>query len=131
MSQLHQLGDLQLAIMRVLWSRGEATASEVHQALLEERGLAPTTIATMLQKMEKKGVVNHHTRGRQFVYRPQIQESEVTKSMVSDLVTRMFKGDSAALVNHLLTEGEFDADELQQLRDLVARFSKGGTSHVE
>ena len=52
MTSKHTLGDLQLAIMRVLWSQGEATVADVHRALLEERGLAPTTIATMLVKMD-------------------------------------------------------------------------------
>ena len=48
MSRNTHLGDLQLAIMRELWTRGEATVAEVHGALLDERGLALTTIATML-----------------------------------------------------------------------------------
>jgi len=51
------LGDLQSAIMRILWQRGEASVNDVHSTLLDERGLAPTTIATMLKKMEAKGVV--------------------------------------------------------------------------
>ena len=59
----HTLGDLQHAIMAVLWERGEATAARVHEALREERGLAPTTIATMLRKMEDKGVVAHRAEG--------------------------------------------------------------------
>ena len=59
----HTLGDLQHAIMGVLWERGEATTAEVHEALREERGLAPTTIATMLRKMEDKGVVAHRAAG--------------------------------------------------------------------
>ncbi len=45
------LGELQHAIMTVLWKRGEATTAEVHEALRGERGLALTTIATMLRKM--------------------------------------------------------------------------------
>ena len=61
------LGDLQHAIMRILWSAGEATSAQVHAALLVERGLAPTTIATMLRKMEQKGVVTHRAVGRQFI----------------------------------------------------------------
>ena len=60
----HHLGDLQLAIMRVLWNHDEATVAEVHEALEPERGLALTTIATMLTKMEKKGVVEHRAEGR-------------------------------------------------------------------
>src|SRR4030042_858052 len=70
----HTLGDLQHAIMAVLWERGEATAASVHEALREERGLAPTTIATMLRKMEDKGIVAHRAEGRQFVYRPTVTE---------------------------------------------------------
>lgn len=123
MSHPHQLGDLQLAIMRVLWARGEASASEVHGALLEERGLAPTTIATMLRKMEDKGVVDHRAQGRQFIYFPLIAEADVREGMVGDLVDRLFRGDSAALINHLLEAGEIDAGELDELRN---RLRKGG-----
>ncbi len=48
----HTLGELQHAILRWLWARDEATVAEVHGALFDERGLAPTTFATMLRKME-------------------------------------------------------------------------------
>ncbi len=80
MSPRQYLGDLQLAIMRVLWRQGEASVAAVHRELLDERGLAPTTIATMLTKMEKKGVVSHRTEGRKFLYRPTVSEAEVSSS---------------------------------------------------
>ena len=114
------LGDLQLAILRVLWERGEATVTEVHAALLAERGLAPTTIATMLTKMERKGVVSHRTEGRRYVYRALVEEKAVHRSMVSELVQRLFEGDPTALVSHLLEEGELDAEELRRWRELIA-----------
>ena len=117
-SQTH-LGDLQLAIMRVLWSRGEATVADVHEALEPERGLALTTIATMLMKMEKKGVVSHRAEGRRFIYRPLVSEGQVTRSMVADLTSQLFRGDVTALVNHLLSEHEIDSSELAQLRSLI------------
>lgn len=120
MRQRTQLGDLQLAIMRVLWARGEAAASEVHAALLEERGLALSTIKTMLRKLEERGVVSHRNNGRQFIYRPSVEEADVRDGMVGDLVQRMFRGDSAALVNHLIEAGEIDADELDDLRARIA-----------
>lgn len=117
-SQYH-LGDLQLAIMRVLWSRGEATVADVHEALEPERGLALTTIATMLMKMEKKGVVDHRAEGRRFIYRPVVSESQVTRSMVADLTSQLFRGDVTAFVNHLLAEHDIDSSELAQLRKLI------------
>ena len=126
MTRSHQLGDLQLAIMRVLWREGEATVSDVHEALHTERGLALTTIATMLSKMEKKGVVEHRSEGRQYVYRPTVSEQEVHRSMVSELTERLFEGDAAALVNHLLTAQEIDADELARITALIEQRAKRG-----
>ena len=120
MKRKRQLGDLQLAIMRVLWERGEAPAIEVHQALFEERGLAVTTIKTMLRKLEEYGCVEHRTNGRQFIYRPAIAEADVRKGMVGALVQRLFGGDSAALVNHLVRSGEIDPDDLEGLEEILS-----------
>lgn len=114
-----RLGDLQHAILRILWNAGEATAADVHKALEPERGLAPTTIATMLVKMEKKGVVHHRRDGRRFVYGPVVSEAEIRSSMVSDLMRRLFDDNPAALVSHLLAEHEVDAGELAELRTLI------------
>ena len=116
----HTLGELQHAIMAVLWERGEAATAEVHEAL-QGRGLAPTTIATMLRKMEDKGVVSHRSVGRQFLYRPAVSEDQVRRSMVGELVERLFAGDPKALVAHLVSEHEIDAEELRELRRRLGR----------
>jgi predicted transcriptional regulator len=113
------LGELQHAIMKVLWERGEATSADIHAVLLPSRGLAPTTIGTMLRKMEDKGVVAHRLDGRQYVYRPCISEPEVQRSMVGELVDRLFGGDPAALVSHLVTDHDIDPGELARLRQLL------------
>lgn len=114
------LGDLQLAIMRILWSRGAVSVAEVHEALLEERGLAPTTIATMLVKLEKKGAVTHRVDGRKFLYEPAVSEGAVRRSMVEELTQRLFDGQAAALVSHLLAEQRISRDEVDELRRLLA-----------
>jgi BlaI family transcriptional regulator, penicillinase repressor len=124
MDESHHLGDLQLAIMRILWSQGESSVADVHEALEPERGLALTTIATMLAKMEKKGVVDHRTEGRKFIYHPTVSEGQVRRSMVADLTSQLFRGDVFALVNHLLSEHEIDTRELDQLRGLIAAREK-------
>lgn len=113
------LGDLQLAILRTLWDSGEAAVSTVHDTL-SDRGLALTTIATMLRKMEDKGLVAHRENGRQFLYRSKVDPGLVQKNLVGDLVARLFDGDSLALVNHLLRAGEIELSELDELRERVA-----------
>jgi len=126
----HYLGDLQLAIMRVLWEDHEATVAQVHAALQAERGLALTTIATMLTKMEKRGLVEHRTEGRQFIYRPVVDALDVHRSMVSELTNRLFGGSVTALVSHLLSEQEIDPSELDELKALISTHEQKGTSHV-
>ncbi len=113
------LGDLQLAILRTLWDRGQAAVADVHETL-HDRGLALTTIATMLRKMEEKGLVAHRENGRQFLYRAEVDPALVQKNLVGDLVTRLFDGDPLALVNHLLRAGEIELSELDDLRRQVA-----------
>jgi predicted transcriptional regulator len=118
MSTKQRLGDLQLAIMRVLWSAGEQSVTDVRDALAERR-LAQTTVATMLKKLEKKGVVDHRLDGRRFLYRPQVSEEEVRRSMVAGLTDQLFRGDVGALVSHLLNEHETDPDEVERLRRII------------
>jgi len=125
MSSRHTLGELQLAIIRVLWSSGTASVAEVHAALPEVHRRALTTIATMLSKMEKKGVVRHRTAGRQFVYRATVSESDVKRSMVAELAHRLFEGDYTALVTHLIEEREIAANELDELKARIDAREQG------
>lgn len=117
------LGELQLAILQALWDHGEASVADVH-GTLAPRGLALTTIATMLRKMEAKGLVRHRENGRQFLYRAAIAADRVNRSLVGDLVDRLFDGDPLALVNHLLTAGEIGIEDLDDLRQRVAELEQ-------
>ena len=119
-----QLGDLQLAIMRVLWSREEASVAEVHGLLFAERGLATTTIATMLVKMERKGVVTHRVEGRRYIYRPTANENEVRRTMVGAITDRLFQGSTVALVSHLLEQHEVTSDEIEELKAILSEHEK-------
>lgn len=117
------LSELQLALMRVLWTRGEASVAEVAEALAGERGLAHTTIATLLTRLAARGVVEARREGRQLMYRTLLTEPQVRRSMVSGLVERLFGGDSKALLAHLVSEREVKAGDLEKVQALLA---KGG-----
>jgi BlaI family penicillinase repressor len=122
--KIHRLGDLQLKIMQVLWERREATVAEVHQALNTETELAYTTMATMLRKMEARGLVKHRSEGRSFVYRAAVAADAVTRGMADHLVDRFFEGSLTDVVSHLLTTREVSRDELTQLERLIAERKK-------
>lgn len=122
MSRNSQLASLQLAIMRVLWERSEASVADVRETLESEgRELAYTTVATMLAKMEKKGQVSHRAEGKAFIYRPALGQEQVSRSMVNDLAERLFGGDVTAMVSHLLDGSELSREELTRLKELIRR----------
>ncbi len=118
--KIHRLGDLQLRIMQALWARGEATVADVLAALGGRIPLAYTTIATMLRKMETRGLVGHHAEGRSFVYRAVVAEESVTRGMAEHVLDRLFEGSLAEMVSHLLTHREISRAELARLEKLIA-----------
>ncbi|MCH7490502.1 MAG: BlaI/MecI/CopY family transcriptional regulator [Gemmatimonadetes bacterium] len=105
--------------MEVLWEKGEATVAQVHEALLEGRGLAMTTVATLLSRLEKRGIVVHRSEGRQYVYEPLVSRDVVCDSMVSALTDRLFSGDVTALMSHLLTASAISPGDLARMRRMI------------
>lgn len=114
------LSDLQLDLMRVLWRAGELSVAEVTEALVD-RDLAHTTVATLLSRLEKRGVVEARRDGRMLVYRPCVTEAQVRRTMVSSLIAQVFRGDPKALLAHLVSEREVAQGDLEQVRALLQR----------
>jgi predicted transcriptional regulator len=115
------LTDLQIAIVSLLWANGECTVVDVQEGLMPSRPLAQTTVATLLTRLEKRGVVSHRLAGRQFIYRAEVTEPEVRRSMVGELTNSLFQGRTAALISHLLVERGLGADELGEVKQLIAQ----------
>lgn len=114
------LSDLQLDLVRVLWRSGELSVAEVTEAMAD-RDLAHTTVATLLTRLEKRGVVAARRDGRMLVYRACVSEAQVRRSMVSSLIAQVFRGDPKALLAHLVSEREVAQGDLEQVRALLRR----------
>lgn len=115
-----QLSELQLALMTALWDLREGTVSAVQEQLEKAgRSLAPTTVATLLRRLEAQGWVKHRQNGRQFLYRAASSRNEVTGGMLSRLTQSLFGGDPTALVSHLLDSGSLGKRDLGAIRALI------------
>ena len=120
------LSELQIALVRVLWRRGETSTADVAAELADERGLKHTTVATLLTRLEKRGVVAQRREGRQLFYRALVGEAQVRRSMVADLIGALFDGDARALVAHLVQESEIAPGDLAKVRKRLARGGQHG-----
>jgi BlaI family penicillinase repressor len=122
--QTYRLGDLQLKIMKVLWEKAEASVPEIHETLQSETDLAYTTIATMLRKMETRGLVKHRVDDRKFIYTAVVREDAVSKKMTEHLLDHLFEGSLADMVSHLLNSREISPEELSKLQRLITERKK-------
>lgn len=113
------LGKVQLQIMQVLWDKGEATARQITEALNKQDDIAHSTVQTLLRGLEDKQAVAYRVEGRVFIFYPLIKEDKVRTSAARDLVERIFGGNAAELMAHLLKHEKVSAEELAELRQLI------------
>ena len=119
-----QLGRVQLLIMQVLWARGRATARDITDAINESEPIAHSTVQTLLRHLEDKGSVAHEAEGRTFVFFPLIEQDRFQLSATRDLLERVFGGNVANLVAHLLKHEKVSREEIAEIRKLINRTGK-------
>ena len=108
----------QLAVMQVLWSRDEASVADVQRAMTGRR-LALTTVATMLVRLEQRGLVSHRAKGRQYIYRSRVSPADVRETVTRELLRNLFDGDVTAFVTQLLDSRKLTREEVADLQRLV------------
>ena len=108
----------QLTVMQVLWSRDEASVADVQRAMRGRR-LALTTVATMLVRLEQRGLVSHRAEGRQYIYRSRVSPADVRETVTRELLRNLFDGDVTAFVTQLLDSRKLTREEVADLQRLV------------
>jgi predicted transcriptional regulator len=110
--------EAELAILRVLWTRGSSTVREVAEAM--GRGGAYTTILKLMQIMTDKGLITRDDSARAHVYEAAYSEGHTQRQLVHDLLDRLFDGSPSQLVMHALAAKQASPDELRAIRRLLA-----------
>lgn len=106
------LTERELEVMQSAWKIGDATVSDVREELAKEgRDLAYTTVATLMKILTDKGCLAQINEERPFVYRPVRSYEDVSRSMLGDLVERLFGGSREKLLAHLLGSKKLTAKE--------------------
>ncbi len=119
--------ELQLAILDVLWARGEASVLDIHDELRAGRHVAQSTIAKLLSRLEERGFVRYREEGRKYIYRAAVERGDLRRSMAAQFLehTRpLFKSDLGLLVSHLLAEGDVTSEDIDQARALLAEMEE-------
>jgi BlaI family penicillinase repressor len=113
------LGERELDIMQVLWQSGAATVAEVHKALLNKRDdIAYTTVQTMLNRLEGKGLVKRDDSDRAHRYLPVLKQTAVVNRAIQKLAERFFSGSVEELATRLV-EKDLSREQLDHLQQLI------------
>lgn len=117
-----QLGPLEDELLRLLWTRGDATVRE----LIDDSAVdgAYTTIMTTLDRLYKKGLLERTAEGRAFRYRPKQSEAELQQDKVAAGLKELFSSSvqRETPISFLVEAiSEHDAALLEQLQQAVAK----------
>ena len=116
------LGPLAAAIVREVVARGEASVSDVVEALRHSQGrnLAYTTIMTVMSRLHEKDVLARERRGRQYIYRPAAPERELIDRLSGVAVDRLVDRYGTAALRHFAVRlADLDPKTRQRLADLA------------
>jgi predicted transcriptional regulator len=114
----------ELRILGVLWRRGPSTVREVNDALAAEKAAGYTTTLKFLQIMHEKRLVSRDESARNHVYAAAVAEADMQRQAARDLLSRVFGGSAASLVQHALSAQPASREELRKIRDLLGRLER-------
>jgi len=118
------LSPLEERIMEVIWERGAARAEEVREALRDTHDLTDSTVRTLLRRIEAKGLLEHTTEGRTFVYRSPVTASDMANQAVRRVVDRFCQGSLSSLLIGMAQDQMISAEELRDLAKEIERAEK-------
>ena len=112
--------DSELDVLKVLWDRSQGTVREILETLRAAgRQWSYATVATLLDRLETKGVVTSDRSELAFVYKPVVSTQEVRQKRVSNLVDKLYQGEPGLLVLHLLKAHPLDAHQAKEVRAVL------------
>ena len=117
----HEPTKRELAILKVLWDRGEATVREVWEDLAAELPIVQNTVQAFLRTMTEKGLVTHRTEGRSFVYRATVTPEATRGTLLERVLQRAYDGALDRLVEGAIGLKRPSAEEIARLRELLDR----------
>jgi BlaI family penicillinase repressor len=116
-----RLSEFELDVMTHFWNDRELSAPELFERIGAERGVAYSTVKTIVDRLEQKGAIERvSNRGRTIVYSPLVKRDRVRRPLVRTFLRRLFGNDLRPLFAQLLQDEKLSGEELEYLRKLVA-----------
>ena len=120
------LSRLELKIMEVLWTRGDCSVREIHEALPAKERPAFTTVGTMVYRLENKQVLRCVKRiANANIFQATISREEAHSRLVDDLLA-LFDGHAKPVMARLVESGKLTLDDIHDAEEAIKKAKKKG-----
>jgi predicted transcriptional regulator len=115
------VGEQELALLRYIADRGAVTVGEAAEDFGADRGLARSTVLTMMERLRRKGQLARRATDGVYRYRARVSSAELLKGAVRRFVERNLEGSVSPFLAYLSDTGKVSEAELRELEEIVAR----------
>jgi predicted transcriptional regulator len=119
------IGEQELALLRHIADQGSVTVGEAADTFGAARGLARSTVLTMMERLRLKGHLGRRMADGVYRYRARASSADLLKSAVQRFVERSLDGSVSPFFAYLSEAGRVSDDELRELEEIVARLHAG------
>lgn len=124
MAALPQISEAEFEVMKIVWKYAPVSTNEITEKLMQTSSWSPKTIQTLIKRLVNKGALTYEKRSRVFVYTPLVGEHEYVTQESDSFLKRFFNGDISAMLNTFIEDDKLSAEDIDDLRALLAGKSK-------
>ena len=119
------LGELETAVMELLWREAGLTVNQVEERLQQRRQIAHTTVLTTLDRMHRKGYLTREKKGKAFVYAPRYTREEFERGLAQEVLGALLGGLGDPVLSTFVELVGADEAKLERLEELIRRKREG------
>ena len=122
--RLKSVGDQELALLRFVGDRGQATVAQAVEGFGQPRGLARSTVLTMMERLRKKGHLGRRQIAGVYQYAPRTAPGAAVQQAVETFIDRTLGGSISPFVAYVAEREQVSDEEVAELEALVARLQR-------
>lgn len=118
-------------VMRIIWTLGHSTSSQIIDILQQKVDWKPATIKTLLRRLVEKGALKTTKQGRAFIYTPLIKEQITMNEAADQLFSSICEMHLGSTLDHVIESATLSKNDIKRLQDLLSKKIQNAPEKVE